>query len=198
MAATWRSRSRERAKRWSQAHAARFTDAQAEPKALAPASVGQGAAQAPADPDVLAAWLADHFEHPIWEAIALRCHGCGACASVCPTCHCFDIVDEPEGITRGTRRRNWDTCQTSRFTVHASGHNPRADQNARFRQRVMHKFSIYPRKFGETLCTGCGRCVRDCPAGMDLPEILARIASLAAEERQAGGAVGLHAAETSR
>jgi ferredoxin len=148
----------------------------------APASVGTGGIGGPVDLGSVHDWLADHFEHPLWEAIAFRCHGCGACASVCPTCHCFDIVDEPEGVTEGTRRRNWDTCQEGRFTLHASGHNPRAQQNARFRQRVMHKFYIYPEKFGETLCTGCGRCVRDCPGGMDLPEIVAKIAALATKD----------------
>lgn len=135
------------------------------------------------------AWLEAHFEHQLWDEIALRCHGCGACAAVCPTCHCFDIVDEPEGVAGGTRRRNWDTCQTGRFTVHASGHNPRADQRARFRQRLNHKFAIYPRKFGEVLCTGCGRCARACPGGMDLPEILGRISALAAEATATGAAV---------
>lgn len=120
-------------------------------------------------------WLATHFDHPIWSAIAHRCHGCGACASVCPTCHCFDIVDESSAMNAGVRRRNWDTCQSARFTLHGSGHNPRADQHARYRQRVSHKFSIYPRRFGEVLCTGCGRCSRACPGGMDLPEILRMI-----------------------
>lgn len=132
------------------------------------------------------AWLGERFDDPLWDGIALRCHGCGACASVCPTCHCFDIVDEPEGVTRGTRRRSWDTCQTARFTVHASGHNPRSCQDARFRQRVLHKLSIYPARFGELLCTGCGRCSRACPGGMDLPEVLRAIAARAAAP--AGGA----------
>jgi ferredoxin len=80
------------------------------------------------DPPRIRAWLADHFEHRFFAGLGLRCHGCGACASVCPTCHCFDIVDEPEGLLAGTRRRHWYTCKTGKFTVHASGHNPRGDR----------------------------------------------------------------------
>jgi ferredoxin len=126
-------------------------------------------------PTELAVWLAKNFDHPLWKTIALRCHGCGACAALCPTCHCFDIVDEHDGAEEGARRRNWDSCQTAKFTVHASGHNPRASQSERFRQRIQHKFSIYPSRFGEILCTGCGRCSRNCPAGMDLPEMIGKL-----------------------
>jgi ferredoxin len=126
-------------------------------------------------PEKIRSWLEKHFEDPIWKSIALRCHGCGACAFVCPACHCFDIVDEPEGIDRGSRRRNWDACQPALFTLHGSGHNPRKDQAARFRQRIMHKFSIFPARFGEVLCSGCGRCIRVCAAGVDLVEMLAEI-----------------------
>ena len=43
----------------------------------------------------------------------------------------------------------------------------------------MHKFSIYPRRFQQTLCTGCGRCARVCPAGMDLPQIVSELEELA-------------------
>lgn len=131
------------------------------------------------DPAPIRTWLDSNFEHKYWGELAMRCHGCGACASVCPTCHCFDIVDEPEGIDSGARRRNWDTCQTGKFTLHGSGHNPRTNQNMRFRQRVTHKFSIYPRKFDQLLCTGCGRCARACPGGMDLLEILSDIGTMA-------------------
>jgi ferredoxin len=131
-------------------------------------------------------WLAGHFEHPFWHDLALRCHGCGVCAAVCPSCHCFDIVDEPEGRGAGTRRRNWDTCQTARFTLHGSGHNPRPHQLARFRQRMLHKFHIYPERFDEVLCVGCGRCARACPAGMDLIEVLSQVNDLARAEGGGG------------
>jgi ferredoxin len=129
-------------------------------------------------------WIDGHFDDSFWPTLGPRCNGCGACASVCPTCHCFDIVDEQEGVGAGVRRRNWDTCQSSKFTVHASGHNPRDDQNSRHRQRISHKFYIYPSKFGDVLCTGCGRCVRACPTGQDLVEILQTIDGLGRAEEE--------------
>jgi ferredoxin len=134
---------------------------------------------------LLPEWLARNFDHPLWKTLALRCHGCGACAAVCATCHCFDVVDEHDSYGSGARRRNWDTCQAAKFTAHASGHNPRKSQTERFRQRVMHKFSIYPRRFESVLCTGCGRCARACGAGMNLPEILGGLVQLARGERDA-------------
>ncbi len=165
-------------------HAKRFGDPSAE--ATAQAQENRAAARAAvgknlqASPERITKWLGTNFEHPFWKGLALRCHGCGACATLCPTCHCFDIVDEPDRFDHGTRRRNWDTCQTSKFTIHASGHNPRADQNARMRQRVLHKFSIYPQRFQQLLCTGCGRCARGCGGGMDLLQVLTALDRLAA------------------
>ena len=120
------------------------------------------------------AWLEAHFEDPQWAEIAARCAGCGACAFLCPVCHCFDIVDEG-GENQGTRRKSWDACGFGKFTHHASGHNPRDGQPQRFRNRVMHKFKYYDDKFGQTLCTGCGRCIRYCPVGIDLVEVLESI-----------------------
>jgi ferredoxin len=129
-------------------------------------------------------WIDAHFDDEMWLTLGPRCNGCGSCAFVCPTCHCFDIADEQAGVGAGVRRRSWDSCQSNVFTVHASGHNPRADQNARYRQRINHKFYIYPSKFGDVLCTGCGRCIRACPAGQDLIEILQTIDTKAASERE--------------
>jgi ferredoxin len=105
------------------------------------------------------------FKASFWLTEGLRCIGCGSCTYTCPTCHCFDIVDEAHS-RGGCRARNWDGCQFRMFTLHASQHNPRNDQPARQRQRNMHKFAIYPDKFGEVLCTGCGNCYRNCPVNL--------------------------------
>jgi ferredoxin len=115
--------------------------------------------------------LRDGFDSPVWAKEGLRCTGCGACAFTCPTCHCFDIVDETAG-DGGCRLRNWDSCQFGMFTVHASGHNPRPDQPSRQRQRLMHKFVIYPDKFDHVLCTGCGNCYRNCPVNLGVLNVL--------------------------
>ena len=111
---------------------------------------------------------------PMWEHNSEGCLACGTCAFACPTCHCFDIQDEMTGST-GLRQKNWDSCMFPLFTVHTSGHNPRATRGARWRQRVSHKFYIYPHKFGNFLCTGCGRCIRLCPGGLDLIDTLQQL-----------------------
>jgi formate hydrogenlyase subunit 6/NADH:ubiquinone oxidoreductase subunit I len=117
-------------------------------------------------------WLGNNFESPKWEGIGNLCLSCAQCAFVCPVCHCFDIVDEDYSYTEGRRMKNWDGCQFGNFTLHASGHNPRDIQSKRYRQRVNHKFRYYVDKFGEILCTGCGRCSRGCPVSIDIKEIV--------------------------
>jgi formate hydrogenlyase subunit 6/NADH:ubiquinone oxidoreductase subunit I len=122
------------------------------------------------DQATITAWLEGHFDSPLWQQWAMACLGCGACAYACPTCHCFDIQDEATR-TESVRLRNWDTCGLSLFTQHASGHNPRRDQTARRRQRIMHKFSYIPERFGLIGCVGCGRCARVCAAAQGIVEI---------------------------
>lgn len=119
-------------------------------------------------------WLAKNFDSPLWEKLSLACRGCGACAYACPTCHCFDVQDEANRH-RSVRFRNWDSCGFALFTLHASGHNPRPNQSARWRQRVMHKLSYIPERFSLLGCTGCGRCARLCDAGMDIAATLEAI-----------------------
>jgi ferredoxin len=154
-----------------------------KPLAAAPAVAAKPppgkAGTLPLDIAAATAALRDRFDDPAWESLSDACVGCGTCAYVCPSCHCFDVVDEGDW-RRGERVRNWDACAFGHFTAHASGHNPRPRQSLRYRQRIYHKFVYYPDKFGHLLCTGCGRCVDACPAGMDLIEVLQQFGAPAA------------------
>lgn len=106
-----------------------------------------------------------------WEKISNACLSCGACTFVCPTCYCFDICDETL-FSRGTRRRVWDACMFTDFTLEASGHNPRTKVYQRLRQKVCHKYSYHVRKYGVISCVGCGRCTRYCPVNIDIFSIV--------------------------
>ncbi len=129
------------------------------------------------DQPALTTKLPGMFESELWEDQALRCIGCGACAYVCPTCVCFDIQEEADP-KQGQRLRCWDSCGFSMFTLHASGHNPRETQNARWRQRIYHKFSTYPERYQMLGCVGCGKCTRACPVDMNLREHLVEAANV--------------------
>lgn len=118
--------------------------------------------------------LDDRFEDDIWETVSRKCLGCGACSYLCPTCYCFDLVDEK--TSTGVKKiRTWDCCMFSLFTRHASGHNPRPINAARFRQKVMHKFNYYTERYGINSCVGCGRCVRSCPVNLDIRQVLQKV-----------------------
>ncbi|MDR3182034.1 MAG: 4Fe-4S dicluster domain-containing protein [Planctomycetaceae bacterium] len=147
-------------------------------------TTGQTASPPPVrfNKDSVAAYLQTHFGDPIFDETSLRCVGCGACTYICPTCHCFDIVDEG-GADKGKRVKNWDSCQFSLFTLHASGHNPRKNQAARQYNRIAHKFNIYPQKFGAVLCTGCGNCTRVCSASLGVRPVLEKIGQKGEQER---------------
>ncbi len=108
------------------------------------------------------------FETDFWKAVSQSCLGCGVCTFLCPSCFCFDIVDE---TVRRERVRNWDSCMFRKYSLEASGHNPRPTKTERTRQRVMHKFAYWVDLIDEMGCTGCGRCVRYCPVNIDIRAI---------------------------
>lgn len=116
---------------------------------------------------VIQAEEADVFITMPWETYTEGCIGCGTCTYICPTCHCFNLRDaEQKGTV--TRTRVWDSCMYPNFTLHAGGHNPRTRKYERFRQRVLHKYLYILKNYGYTACTGCGRCIRSCPGGLNI------------------------------
>lgn len=132
--------------------------------------------------------LAVMFEHLLWEKLSRRCLGCGTCTYVCPTCHCFDIQGKVWG-EEGYRFRCWDSCMYAEYTLMAGGHNPRPTKKERVRQRFMHKLRYFPERYGEFLCTGCGRCLQHCPVGLDIMEV-ARLVQQEIALRTAGEPTG--------
>jgi sulfhydrogenase subunit beta (sulfur reductase) len=120
------------------------------------------------DPEAVALELEDVFDNTdFWKKISSACLSCGVCTFVCPTCYCFDICDDTL-FGKGTRRRVWDACMFTDFTLEASGHNPRTQVYQRLRQKFCHKYSFHIRKYGVISCVGCGRCTRYCPVNIDI------------------------------
>ena len=119
--------------------------------------------------------LDNMFDHAIWDEESKRCISCGTCTYVCPTCHCFDIVDATNQSSEGYRYRCWDSCQFSAFTKAAGGHQPRPSKLERTRQRFMHKLRYIPDRYKDWGCVGCGRCLEKCPVNIDIAQIIEKV-----------------------
>jgi len=129
--------------------------------------------------------LDPNFEHPIWAEISDICIGCGTCSFLCPTCTCFDVVDENDQYNnRGRRVRIWDTCQFCLYSLHTSGHNPRDSCIERCRNRILHKFCYYPENYDRLGCVGCGRCIQLCPVNNDLRAIIEKVNNIKKEKEE--------------
>jgi anaerobic sulfite reductase subunit A len=100
-----------------------------------------------------------------WQEYSARCIGCGRCNFVCPTCSCFSMQDlfYKQNANAGERRRVWSSCMVDGYTDMAGGHAFRKDQGERMRFRVMHKIYDFKKRFGYSMCVGCGRCDDACP-----------------------------------
>jgi len=110
------------------------------------------------------------FESDYWDRVSWACLSCGICTFLCPTCHCFDLVDEERN-----RLRCYDGCAFCDFTIEASGVNPRPTKKERYRQRVYHKFDYFKKNFTENLCVGCGRCIRFCPVKINIADVVSKV-----------------------
>jgi ferredoxin len=114
----------------------------------------------------------------LWVAQSRLCLNCGACNTVCPTCHCFTTRDTlplaEDGM--GERRRHWSGCQLEEFAAVAGGENFRDRRAYRLRHRVFKKEVYLMDRLDRSGCVGCGRCGHFCPAGIKLVEIFGQLA----------------------
>lgn len=103
------------------------------------------------------------YKSALWEEIGANCLSCGGCNLVCPTCYCFDVIDDIDlQLTQGRRYRVWDSCQLNKFALVAGGHDFRPTRADRLRHRFFHKFKYQSGNPESGGCVGCGRCAQTC------------------------------------
>ncbi len=107
-------------------------------------------------------------DRSFWKEHSSKCVSCGACAAICPTCTCFLLIDRP-GFEKIKQQ---DTCQYPAFERVAGGEDPLKELSVRFQNRYMCKFVWKPDRFGVLACTGCGRCIDACIAGISKNEVI--------------------------
>ncbi|HUS56513.1 MAG TPA: 4Fe-4S dicluster domain-containing protein, partial [Thermoplasmata archaeon] len=122
------------------------------------------------------------YDSPVWDELAEKCLSCGQCSMVCPTCNCYNVVDDVElGSIEGTRDRYWDSCMFREYSLVAGGHNFREKRADRLKLWYTHKLQAYIGEFGEPACVGCGRCVSTCPVDINVATV-----SKALKEQEVG------------
>ncbi|MDP7422453.1 MAG: 4Fe-4S dicluster domain-containing protein, partial [bacterium] len=115
--------------------------------------------------------IKNNLEHSIWHSLSHRCVGCCGCLSICPTCHCFLLVDRRREEYY-ERERVWDFCIYPRYARVAGGGNPRPELYKRLRNRFVKKFQFFKEKCDFYACVGCGRCSDVCPADIEIRDVL--------------------------
>ena len=116
------------------------------------------------------------YDSLVWEAIARRCFSCGSCNTVCPTCYCFDVVDEiAADLSGGARVRRYDSCQLDPFAEVAGGESFREERWSRLRHRMFRKGKYILERTGQSGCVGCGRCERACVAAISIRDTFTQI-----------------------
>lgn len=106
--------------------------------------------------------LDQNYGSSVWKSQSEKCLACGTCTMVCPTCYCYDIVDDVDLKDQGKRIRTWDGCLLRQFTEVAGGEVFRENIKDRYRHRFFRKGKYLPDRLGFVACVGCGRCCLQC------------------------------------
>jgi len=124
------------------------------------------------DSELLADAVAWSRDHKIWEELAEKCLGCGICTYVCPLCYCFSLEDRVGLDDKCSRCRKWDACTLPGFSKITGGHDFRPTLKERYYNWFYHKFVRAYKEYGKSQCVGCERCKNQCPAKIDILEVL--------------------------
>ena len=111
-----------------------------------------------------------------WKELGDKCLACGQCTMVCPTCTCYNIIeDNALNEDAGTRERYWDSCMFKDFSLTAGDHNFRAAKSERLKLWYTHKLKAFIGHFGSPSCVGCGRCIVTCPVDINVRTVAEKL-----------------------
>jgi len=119
--------------------------------------------------------IRDALTDEIWDEISARCVECGACTNICPTCYCFLLYDQKTDGEHFQRISTWDSCQVTGYARMAGMLNPRPRLTDRVKHRYYHKYDYLVLSHHAIYCTGCGRCIDTCSAGIDMRDTFRQV-----------------------
>ncbi|UCF06825.1 MAG: 4Fe-4S dicluster domain-containing protein [bacterium] len=131
--------------------------------------------------DGLPELIREHLTADIWDDIAAKCVECGACTNICPTCYCFLLYDQKVDGEHFQRIASWDSCQVTGYARMAGMLNPRPRLTDRVKHRYHHKYDYLVLSHGAVYCTGCGRCIDTCSAGIDMRDAFRKVKAAVAK-----------------
>jgi sulfhydrogenase subunit beta (sulfur reductase) len=112
--------------------------------------------------------LAGPIDPAVWRELGEVCRGCAVCTVLCPA-----ATGDPEG--GGPAVRGWSPAGRGLRAGGATGTSPARRRAAWWEDRVRTRFGGSGGAVRWPSCVGCGRCVRHCPAGLDLRAVLRKL-----------------------